>query len=126
VPLAQRDKRLQHRSDLDLLISDWGLHHLHLTSEMEADGFVKRTGDLLFAAFTDDDAYLIGIYPHGSWALHELVEILVREWPGNSAVNASMSGVRLVGSISEEEHMQLRKGGGQRSSRSTTRSCCPG
>lgn len=111
VPQAQRDKRLHRRSDLDLLISDWGLHHLHLTTKMESDGFVKRTDDLLFAAFTDEDAYLLGIYPHGSWALRELVEILVREWPDNSVVNASLSGVKPVRSISEEEHVQLRKGG---------------
>ena len=111
VPQAQRDERLHRRSDLDLLISDWGLHHLHLTTEMESDGFVKRTGDLLFAAFTHGDAYLIGIYTHGSWALRELVEILVREWPDNSAVNASLSGGKLVRSVSEEEHMRLRKGG---------------
>ena len=90
---------------------DWGLHHLHLTTEMESDGFVKRTGDLLFAAFTDDDAYLIGIYPHGSWALKDLIEIVVRDWPGNSVVMPSMSGVRLTRPVSEEEHLELRKGG---------------
>jgi hypothetical protein len=111
VPEAERDKRLHRQGDLDLLISDWGLHHLHLTSEMESDGFVKRTGDLLFAAFTDDDAYLIGIYPHGSWALKELIEILVREWPGNSVLMPSMSGVTLARPVSEEEHSELRKGG---------------
>ena len=111
VPQAQRDKRLHRRSDLDLLISDWGLHHLHLATQLEPDGFVHRTDDLLFAAFTDEDAYLIGIHPHGNWALRELVEVLVREWPDNSAVTMSVSGVTLARSVSEDEHMQLRKGG---------------
>lgn len=111
VPEAERDKRLHRQGDLDLLISDWGLHHLHLTTEMESDGFVKRTGDLLFAAFSDDGAYLIGIYPHGSWALKELIEILMREWPGNPVVMPSMSGVTLARPVSEKEHLELRKGG---------------
>lgn len=104
MPQAQRDKRLHRRSDLELLISDWGLHHLHLTTELEPDGFVERTDDLLFAAFTDKDAYLIGIYPHGSWVLREVIETLVQEWPDNSAVNGSLSGSKLERSISEKEH----------------------
>lgn len=111
VPRAQRSRQLHRRPDLDLLISDWGLHHLHLTTELESDGFVKRTEDLLFAAFTDRDAYLIGIYPHGSWVLRELVEVLVREWSDNPAVVVSLSGVSLAHSVSEDDYLQLRKGG---------------
>lgn len=111
VPTAHRDAKLQQRPDLDLLISDWGLHHLHLATTLESDGFVERTGDLLFCAFVDDDAYLIGIYPHGSWALHELVEILVREWPNSSVVNTSISGATLIDPPSERDHLKLRQGG---------------
>jgi hypothetical protein len=91
-------------------MSDWGLHRVHLTTNVEKDGFVERTGDLLFCAFTEEDAYLIGIYPHGSWALRELVEILVREWPENAAVNVSISGFTPAYQVSEQDHLKARQG----------------
>ena len=59
-PKPMRDKRLHRRRDLDLLIADWGVHHLHLGTTVCADGFVERGDDLLFAAFGDDTAYLLG------------------------------------------------------------------
>jgi hypothetical protein len=110
-PTATRNPKLHRRSDLDLLIADWGLHHLHLGTGVEADGFVARTDDLLFAGFSDDAAYLIGIYPHGSWALQELVEILVTDWPGNPVVSQSFSGFRLIQRQTDAEHLEARKGG---------------
>jgi len=58
-PASSRAPNLQGRRDLDLLVADWGIHHLHLSTVLESDGFVKRTGELLFAAFAKDDAYLI-------------------------------------------------------------------
>lgn len=111
VPQAQRNKPLHRLPDLDLLISDWGLHHLHLSTQVEPDGFVERTDDLLFAAFTHQDAYFIGIHPHGNWTRQELIEVLVREWPNNSAVIASVSGLTLASSVSEDDHLQLRNAG---------------
>lgn len=65
---------LTGREDRDLMVADWGIHHLHLSSEIDSDGFVKRGGDLLFAAFGADDAYLIGIYQHlTDWARKEVL-----------------------------------------------------
>ena len=40
------------RPDLDLLLNNWGVHHLHISSIVEPDGFVKRDGPLLFVSFT--------------------------------------------------------------------------
>src|SRR5665213_2212108 len=34
LPQHQREK------DLDRMLADWGIHHLHLSNELEADGFV--------------------------------------------------------------------------------------
>lgn len=110
-PAAARTTELHRRRDLDLLISDWGLHHLHLGTTTDADGFVARTGDLLFAGFSDDAAYLLGIYPHGSWALQELIEILVTDWPGTPLVAASLTGLGLARRPSDAEHLQARNGG---------------
>lgn len=36
----------RRRPDLDLMLNDWGVHHLHISSTVEADGFVRRGGPL--------------------------------------------------------------------------------
>lgn len=64
--IADRSSQNNRRRDLDLLISEWGIHHLHLSTSMDADGFVTRSENLLFAKFSPDDAYIIGVFPHGS------------------------------------------------------------
>lgn len=106
----RRGANLARRRDLDLLIADWRIHHLHLGQSVEFDGFVARTDDLLFAHFADEDAYLIGIYPHGSWALKELLEVLVRDFAG-AGLLAKMRGFGLTSQPTEQEHLQLRKSG---------------
>jgi hypothetical protein len=106
----QAPAALKKRRDRDLLIADWGIHHLHLTTKLESDGFVKRTDDLLFAVFTPDDAYLLGIYPHGNWGLLDLVKVLVENWP-NSNLFTKMVGLTLVNPISEDERLEARNGG---------------
>ncbi len=68
------------RPDLDRLIADWDIHHLHLATTLDSDGYVTRTGDLLFGHFAPDDAYLIGVFPHKSWAALEIAEITMRNW----------------------------------------------
>jgi hypothetical protein len=48
---------------------------------VQPDGFVERTGSLLYVFFKPDDAYLIGIFPHRAWVREEVIRIMVREWP---------------------------------------------
>jgi hypothetical protein len=99
------------RRDKDRLIADWGLHHLHLSETVEADGFVERDDDLLIAAFTPTDAYLVGVYPHGSWALKELLTLIVRNWP-DSGVMLKLNGiVGLEPEPTDEERPALRNAG---------------
>ena len=74
--------RSQCERDLDRMLADWGIHHLHLSNVVEPDGFMKRGNELLFAVFTRDDAYLFGIYTHRDWLDEDLVPIIVRNWPG--------------------------------------------
>ena len=69
------------RRDLDLLLNDWGIHHLHISNEIDRDGFVKRGGPLLFAIFTVTDCYVLDVLLHGEWANQRLVEVAVRNWP---------------------------------------------
>ncbi len=65
----------------DALLNDWGIHHLHLGTKIEDDGFVTRTRPVLYARFTDDFAYFISIMPHGSWSNREIITIVHRNWP---------------------------------------------
>jgi hypothetical protein len=76
LPAHEREK------DLDRMLADYGIHHLHLSNVVEADGFVTGGRELLFAVFGRDDAYLLGIYTHDDWSHEELVPIIVRNWPG--------------------------------------------
>jgi hypothetical protein len=75
-----------NRQDLDLLLNDWGVHHLHLSTVFEADGFVKRTGPLLFAAFKPDRAFLIDIVDHGGWTRDSILQTIISEWPNEQLV----------------------------------------
>jgi hypothetical protein len=95
----------------DPMMADWRIHHLHLSTTIVDGRFVKRSGDLLFAAFDPDDAYLIGIYPHGAWTRQEIAEILIRNWQGADRF-VGMSGLNLAGpNLTDEERQKARTGG---------------
>lgn len=86
--------RLLKKSDFnDGMLNDWGIHHLHLGTTLEPDGFVKRSEPVLFARFDRTTAYFVGMQPHGAWALQENVRILHRNWPN------SIQHLRLIGAI---------------------------
>ena len=105
---------LQRRRDLDLLLSDWGIHHLHLAHAPQ------RSGLLLFVVFRPDDAYLLQLLPHGSWAKESLVEIIVRNWPDTGLMMGQLKGaIGLSQPISEADRQKLRGRGSRRWSRST-------
>ena len=87
------------REDLDLLLNDWGVHHLHLSTATRTNGFVARTKHLLFAVIRPQDAYLIDIIGHGGWTRESVVEIMVREWP-----HANLA-LEMKGIISPEERL---------------------
>ena len=82
--LQERAALPQHEreKDLDRMLADWGIHHLHLSNQLKPNGFVQRGRELLFALFSPDDADLVGIYTHAHWSREELAPIIVRNWPG--------------------------------------------
>lgn len=104
-------KKLKRRRDLDLLLADWGVHHLHLSSEMTSDGFVERSGPLLLGVFHSDDAYLIDIVDHGDWSRQSIMEIVARQWP-DAGILFEMKGVLgLERSVSADDRKELRDAG---------------
>ncbi len=70
----------------DLMFYDWGIFHFHLGTNPhpKRQGFVARTGDLLFAIAHSHTArmYLIDIHPHeGGFTNQDLLRILEENWP---------------------------------------------
>jgi hypothetical protein len=66
---------------------------------------------LLFAFFTDNDAYLINIYKHGDWALKAIAEICVSNWP-HAGIFRLLPGLAGVSQqYKEEDRLPLRNAG---------------
>ncbi|MCS3529405.1 hypothetical protein [Chryseobacterium sp. JUb7] len=79
--LPHQSKRLENLEDKDGLLFDWNIFHLHLGTTLESDGFVQRTGPLLYCIFDDQNAYFIQILNHGQWTNQGLLKIIHENWP---------------------------------------------
>jgi hypothetical protein len=99
------------REDLDLLLAEWGVHHLHLSEVIESNGFAARTRDLLFVVFRPSDAYLIGVFPHGSWMKRSVAERALRNWPEAELFLRSNYAIGLTHERDESESVALREAG---------------
>ncbi len=100
------------RKDLDRLIADWGIHHLHLSLDVQKDGFVSRTGDLLFVALQPTEAYILGVFPHrGAWTRSDLAETCVRNWPRSGLFHEMAGAVGLTQEFNEADRAKLRAAG---------------
>jgi hypothetical protein len=97
------------RPDLDLLLNDWGVHHLHISSIVEPNGFVKRDGPLLFVSFTSHAAYVIDIMVHGDWTRAHVLEVLAKEWPTEGVLHEIRGVTGLKNQITEEQRATLRR-----------------
>ncbi len=98
---------------LDPMLNDWGIHHLHLLIEMEPDGFVKRDGPVLFAAFRPNDAYLIDIMHHGDWVRERVMHLIIEEWPETGLMTqmTQLPSMSLSALPTEDERKKMRKAG---------------
>lgn len=104
-----KPKALSKRKDVDLLLNDWLIHHLHIGPTLKSNGFFG--GDLLlFAVFKPDDAYLIDLMGHRNWEHEHLIEVIVREWPGQGLA-MELNGILPGASFFREDHKRLRNVG---------------
>jgi len=78
--LSNRVRKLNQSKFADLLLSEWGIHHLHFDE--------SRSNELLFIYFNESDAYLIDILQHekadGSvvtWTNTDLIQAMHDNWP---------------------------------------------
>lgn len=115
IDLTPHLSRRVARLGRDLLLADWGVHHLHLSTSLDPDGFVSRTGDVLFVAFTATDAYLLDIRKHerdgDNWAAEEVFATLVRNWPESGLVHQAEGVLGLSQKYTDEERRELRSAG---------------
>jgi hypothetical protein len=107
--------RKSGRRDLDLMLNDWGVHHLHLSRAPRADGYVERTGPLLFAVFLPDTAYLIDIVNHGqqypdAWTSAGVLTVMAKEWP-DAGLMLEMRGALPGTNYTDAERRALRRNG---------------
>lgn len=99
------------RDDRDLLLADWGLHHLHLGLKRRKGRYTRRD-DVLIALFTMTDAYLVDIVSHrDNWASVRLLEIIVRNWPEVAEPWRLRGAVGLDHKVDDEERLELRNAG---------------
>lgn len=71
-------------ADKDLLLNDWNINHLHLGENIQKNGFVQRTKDVLFCRITKDSVYFIDILSHNKednpWTEKDLLRIIRGNW----------------------------------------------
>lgn len=76
-----QSKRIEDVQYLDGLFADWGILHFHLGTDLKTDGYIDRTGRLLYAIVTQNTVYEIGIYSHNDWYEYDILNIVERNWP---------------------------------------------
>ncbi len=109
-PKKTNTKNLLNRKDLDLLLNEWGIHHLHLSNVIEPDGFVTRGDLLLFVIFSQTRAYMLDIIRHGYWTEQRLVEIAVNNWPEDKLF-VELKGIMPEPAISAKDRNNFRRVG---------------
>lgn len=92
----------------DDMLSHWKIQHFHLGDTIDNDGFVNRTGDLLFIYFTADIAYMIGVYSHGAWSDLSIIEVIHKNWPDELI---KFNSTEKSKSLTSQEYKQLRANG---------------
>lgn len=100
-------------ADLDYdddLLNDWDIHHLHLGTTLDGDGFVQRTGPVLFVRFDKLNAFFINVMEHGNWANIDMIRIIHRNWP-ESIEHFRMKGIAgLSKTVTDNDIKAFRKG----------------
>lgn len=95
--------------DFDLLLNEWGIHHLHLDQAPGKGGFRARTKELLYVILGRGVAFVLAVAPHGAWTSRRLIEVTVQSWPKQGLFVAL--NVLPGRDWSEDEHKGIRKVG---------------
>jgi hypothetical protein len=111
--LKPHQTRLLKRADTDDdLLKDWGIHHFHLGTTIEADGYVNRDDALLYARVTNDTLFCIQVLDHDAFTDQQLLQILHDNWP-DSITHWRVQGLSVNDRFSAQEIRVVRKKGAQ-------------
>ncbi len=107
---------LKVRQYNDKMLHDWGIYHLHLGAALEGDGFMERSGNLLFVMCRPDDLYLLDVRPHrhdgaGVWVDDDLVDIIHSNWP-EAIARFRFDALRSAHALTREQRALLRSKNG--------------
>lgn len=109
--IKYQSRKLKYTDYDDMLLMDWGIQHLHLGSNVESDGFIERTKELLFVRFTNKSAYILDIFEHQQWSTLRMLEIIHQNWP-ESIERFKVTGIVDISYCPDEASiMKLRKAG---------------
>lgn len=104
-------RRVELAAYNDMLMHDWGIHHLHLRIPGAGpDGLTPRRKELVFARVTPDTIYLLDVLDHDEFANDELLEIIQANWPALIAPY-KVTGLGLDSTLTKEERVNMRKAG---------------
>ena len=109
--LSEGVDHIDNKRFYDNLLSDWNIHHFHLGTTMRSDGFIERTGNLLFAELDSDNFYEIAILDHNDhWTEKDLLEIINTNWP-ELTKNYSLNAISTKSNFSNNVMKKFRKNG---------------
>lgn len=106
-------RKLSDISYNDGILNDWGIHHFHLGDKVESDGFIERTGELLYARVTDGHFYMIGVYGHDSFSDKDLIRVEHNNWPEVIEKFRLPEDIELLYSYDDDQIQQTRDAGVQ-------------
>lgn len=98
----------------DLLLYDWGIHHLHLNNKLNSKGLIERSDYLLFFVLKEDDVYFIDVTKHKledrtEFSQQYLLGIVKKNWP--HLLEPFKIPATLSGTIDDKSYSSLRGAG---------------
>ncbi|OTG99787.1 MULTISPECIES: hypothetical protein [Acinetobacter] len=106
-----QSRKLFKGNTIDLMLCDFGIHHLHLGVKEDSNHkrMVQGTADVVFVYVNDDEIFFIKVAGHGEWHLKNSLEIIHRERP-DLIKHRIIRGIK-GNSFKDEEILALRSKG---------------
>lgn len=92
----------------DKMLNEWGIYHFHLGENM-SEGFIERTGPLLYAFVTEQDIYAIDVYNHNEWAEETILQVIHDNWPHLISGYKASNVLKTSDTITPAQRISLRK-----------------
>lgn len=103
-------RNIKQMRNEDKLLSDWGIYHLHLSKQMDNDGFMSRSDYLLMVRIDEGMVYFLKIVSHKKknvFVLKEYIQIIHDNW-ADTIKKYRMQGVENIQEITDDGRKALR------------------